>query len=579
MPRGHRRSRRKEAEDSEDALERTQRTVIFSKTKMCKFHILGACSKGAGCKFAHQKYELQSLPDLACTKLCKTLISTGSCEDPDCRYAHNRDQLKEMPNGEVSPLIEQLKQNEAQKLASAALAAAKAASSDEQHLQKQRAQTQQLEQQLRQQLNFLQSNNPEALPPGMVQTSQNSVRRGPDVAMYQQMQVPCGYAETGYAAPTASTSDDQAAFFQQMVALQLQWAANQQASAMPVSAPAPGRQAIASLGSQAGPVPAGIQPWHNDKDPACDEHPSQRADSAKVLSLASELSAEPTVEELRKQLQQQQLINMQLRAEGQRRPQPVPSYSGQLPGFVTSQAPAGSLPGRSDKTPHAGVGKQTALKPKMVVKNTFIDFQEPEADSTPSKLPQRNNTWCAGLNEVCEDDDDESPVNAAEKSDESGLKAPFQQVGLPLTQIPNRQACGSLGLHCVPENRRLTGMGRQVSECSEASVTSTEAPHTEKRHQDTPLERHPRRSSSPLSSGSNLSTLDEAPEMEDSVAHEERSSTPPPRHKVEQDACTPGRRLKQDFGAVVKNTFLDIQNPEAQVPLRLVQTASGRLDC
>ena len=111
---------------SEQAVERAQRTVIFAKTKtlgmraikvqvaylcferfgdvswqqprMCKFHILGACTKGVvslvywtagafrpskndskrseqhgskdGCKFAHRKDELQDLPDLACTKLC-----------------------------------------------------------------------------------------------------------------------------------------------------------------------------------------------------------------------------------------------------------------------------------------------------------------------------------------------------------------------------------------------------------------------------------------------------------------------------------------------------------------------------
>eukprot|EP00434_Breviolum_minutum_P040991 symbB.v1.2.036447.t1/scaffold5141.1/size55293/7 len=71
MPRGHGKRRRKEVDEtSVEAQERAQRTVIFSKTKMCKFHILGACTKGSSCKFAHQKEELQELPDLACTKLC-----------------------------------------------------------------------------------------------------------------------------------------------------------------------------------------------------------------------------------------------------------------------------------------------------------------------------------------------------------------------------------------------------------------------------------------------------------------------------------------------------------------------------
>eukprot|EP00438_Fugacium_kawagutii_P025554 Skav222819 [mRNA] locus=scaffold1444:214233:217003:+ [translate_table: standard] len=55
MPRGHGRRRRKEVDETsvEALLKRAQRTVIFSKTKtlgvevMCKFHILGACTKGA----------------------------------------------------------------------------------------------------------------------------------------------------------------------------------------------------------------------------------------------------------------------------------------------------------------------------------------------------------------------------------------------------------------------------------------------------------------------------------------------------------------------------------------------------
>lgn len=72
---------------------------MFSKTKMCKFFILGMCSKGAGCRFAHQKEDLNPLPDLSRTKLCKSLINTGSCEDPECSYAHNREELRGMPNG------------------------------------------------------------------------------------------------------------------------------------------------------------------------------------------------------------------------------------------------------------------------------------------------------------------------------------------------------------------------------------------------------------------------------------------------------------------------------------------------
>ncbi|CAE8615436.1 unnamed protein product, partial [Polarella glacialis] len=102
MPRGHRRGNRPQKDDEhlEAAVERTQRTVMFSKTKMCKFFLLGACSKGVGCKFAHNKEDLSLLPDLSCTKLCKTLVSTGACDDPICKYAHNRDELRDLPNGD-----------------------------------------------------------------------------------------------------------------------------------------------------------------------------------------------------------------------------------------------------------------------------------------------------------------------------------------------------------------------------------------------------------------------------------------------------------------------------------------------
>lgn len=77
------------------------RTQVFEKTKMCKFHILGACTKGSSCRFAHSQSELQCLPDLACTKLCKTLIATGGCDNPDCRYAHSQEELRPLPFPDV----------------------------------------------------------------------------------------------------------------------------------------------------------------------------------------------------------------------------------------------------------------------------------------------------------------------------------------------------------------------------------------------------------------------------------------------------------------------------------------------
>mmetsp|Transcript_43761 Transcript_43761/g.136877 ORF Transcript_43761/g.136877 Transcript_43761/m.136877 type:complete len:409 (-) Transcript_43761:31-1257(-) len=67
---------------------------IFCKTKMCRFNILGICTKGPECPYAHAREELKPPPDLYRTKVCKNLIGTGRCEDPDCRYAHSKDQLR-----------------------------------------------------------------------------------------------------------------------------------------------------------------------------------------------------------------------------------------------------------------------------------------------------------------------------------------------------------------------------------------------------------------------------------------------------------------------------------------------------
>lgn len=84
--------RKAEAEEDRDV-----RTQVFTKTKMCKFYILGGCTKGSTCRFAHYPSELQCLPDLACTKLCKTLVAMGMCDNPECRYAHNREELRAVP--------------------------------------------------------------------------------------------------------------------------------------------------------------------------------------------------------------------------------------------------------------------------------------------------------------------------------------------------------------------------------------------------------------------------------------------------------------------------------------------------
>jgi len=67
---------------------------IFHRTKMCKFFIMGMCTRGESCQYAHSKDDLTPLPDLKCTKLCSELIQTGHCRDRSCSFAHTRQDLR-----------------------------------------------------------------------------------------------------------------------------------------------------------------------------------------------------------------------------------------------------------------------------------------------------------------------------------------------------------------------------------------------------------------------------------------------------------------------------------------------------
>jgi len=72
----------------------SQKTEVFAKTKMCKFHVLGMCSKGGSCRFAHGRADLRPLPDLYRTKLCVALQRDGKCDQDDCGYAHSNAELR-----------------------------------------------------------------------------------------------------------------------------------------------------------------------------------------------------------------------------------------------------------------------------------------------------------------------------------------------------------------------------------------------------------------------------------------------------------------------------------------------------
>jgi hypothetical protein len=99
-------------EDSR-AVSRAERTAVFGKTKLCKFFIMGCCTKGKDCCFAHAQTEMNPSPDLSRTKICKTLINTGTCTNPDCKYAHNKEELRDMPSAE--PFQQELASKQQQK--------------------------------------------------------------------------------------------------------------------------------------------------------------------------------------------------------------------------------------------------------------------------------------------------------------------------------------------------------------------------------------------------------------------------------------------------------------------------------
>ncbi|CAE7213497.1 unnamed protein product [Symbiodinium natans] len=615
MPRGHGRRRRKEVEeDSVEAVERAQRTVIFSKTKMCKFHILGACTKGDGCKFAHRKDELQDLPDLACTKLCKMLISTGSCDDPTCRYAHNRAELKEIP-GLPSPLMDQLRETEASQLADAAKAAAKAAI-ESNNPQRQKS-NEEIQRKLRQHLSLLEQTTSSSKQPNRVQeAASSSVPTGltlqavpatlaPGGEMAQLFPVQLGGA---FLSPTPLEGG-------LLVNLSSMVAAQVQAPTVPWAAPliaAPTQPApiAASTGSGTpAPTPksevpqpaktkalpskasakacATKQEKRQGHKSATTGHTIDHQPPGKVLSLASELPKPDTPlnldqrlqdqvqHHLQLQLQQQQEIQRQLRTQ----------LSNQPPKEKRSHEPNARSSQLSTETPsqepHSNQALQTqtaSSSPSQEANRFAVKHTSHDADAdapTPTAPYHRINTWSGGLNEM-EEDLLNDPVL------ELGPLDKVEQATLQLGPSPKPQKDVLRGLHCVPENQRLNGMGRQISECSETSVTSTDTPtRTEKRHQDTPLGWAGRR---PDSRGSSpFSAVHEAPELEDEdcQALDEDGCRPQPQELGHiSGPISPNTKLHQEFGAVVKNTFLEVQDEEEQdaPKLRLVQTAAGRLD-
>jgi len=77
--------------------------TMFSKTKMCKFYIMGKCTRGKECQWAHDASDLRGTPDLHCTKMCKELLSKGRCLQPACTYAHGALELRTTRSKKKAP--------------------------------------------------------------------------------------------------------------------------------------------------------------------------------------------------------------------------------------------------------------------------------------------------------------------------------------------------------------------------------------------------------------------------------------------------------------------------------------------
>lgn len=66
------------------------------KTKMCNYHVQGACTFGADCLFAHSADELHNIPNLHKTQMCPD-FANGSCNNVNCNFAHGEEELKPFP--------------------------------------------------------------------------------------------------------------------------------------------------------------------------------------------------------------------------------------------------------------------------------------------------------------------------------------------------------------------------------------------------------------------------------------------------------------------------------------------------
>lgn len=68
--------------------------LLFQKTRLCRFHAKGKCSRGDDCVFAHGNQNLQPSPNFYKTRFCVGFLQAGACRaDKDCKFAHGIEDL------------------------------------------------------------------------------------------------------------------------------------------------------------------------------------------------------------------------------------------------------------------------------------------------------------------------------------------------------------------------------------------------------------------------------------------------------------------------------------------------------
>eukprot|EP00928_Gymnodinium_smaydae_P006826 TRINITY_DN12433_c0_g1_i1.p2 TRINITY_DN12433_c0_g1~~TRINITY_DN12433_c0_g1_i1.p2 ORF type:complete len:116 (-),score=9.70 TRINITY_DN12433_c0_g1_i1:287-583(-) len=70
---------------------------IYRRTRKCRFHGIGKCTRGSACNFAHTNEELRPRLNLNRTKMCPALLKTGSCMVDGCTYAHRDEDRRKRP--------------------------------------------------------------------------------------------------------------------------------------------------------------------------------------------------------------------------------------------------------------------------------------------------------------------------------------------------------------------------------------------------------------------------------------------------------------------------------------------------